>query len=247
MIQQQICLVSDIHFGVKKNSEVYFNSQKKFLVDQLIPYLKEKCITKIYFLGDIFDNRNSINTKIQNEVFNIFNDHFRDFEITILVGNHDCYFNNSIEINSVKFLGKFENIEIIEEPKIETINGKKILLVPWIVDFNKFIIDIGNKEFDASFGHYNIKGFHYNKFKTSEDGLDGSLFGNKCKKVFSGHFHIRSKQTFLDCDIVYIGSPYQLTRNDVDEARAVIMNLFCPVWRCRKYKYVCNTVFFKYV
>lgn len=221
----KICLLTDLHFGVRKNSEVYFESQKRFIVEQFVPYLKENKIKRIFILGDIFDNRSSINTKIHNEVFNIFNDYLKEFEISILVGNHDCYFNSTVKTNSVKFLGKFENVRVIEEPEIVENEGKKILLVPWIVNFSEFINYINDKDFDMSFGHYNVRGFHYNKYKTSEDGLDGSLFGKKCKKVFSGHFHIRSKQTFGNCDIVYIGSPYQLTRHDIDEERGfVILN-----------------------
>lgn len=225
-MEKKVALISDLHFGIKKNSDVYFESQKKYLVNQLIPYLKENNISKIFFLGDMFDNRNSINTKIQNEVYNLFDKSFKDFDIKILVGNHDTYFTNTTEINSVKFLDKFHNIEIIEQPKIIEIYNKKILLSPWIVNFCDFINYISDKNFDISFGHYNIKGFHYNKNKISEDGLDASLFENKCKKIFSGHFHIRSKQTFKNCEIIYIGSPYQLNRNDIDEERgSVILNL----------------------
>jgi DNA repair exonuclease SbcCD nuclease subunit len=238
-----ICLIGDLHFGTKKNSEVYFESQKKFLVNQLIPYLKERNIKKIFFLGDMFDNRSSINTKIHNEVFNLFNDYFKEFEIVILVGNHDTYYNSSIETNSIKFLGKFENIKIIEVPEIMECDNKKILLTPWIINFSEFVSYISDKSFDISFGHYNILGFHYNKFKTSEDGLDGSLFGNKCKKVFSGHFHIRSKQTFKNCDIVYIGSPYQLTRTDIDEERGFTI-LNTDDW---SYEFINNNVSIKFI
>jgi len=238
-----VCLCSDFHFGVKKNSEIYFRNQKNFIVNQFVPYLKENKIKRIFILGDVFDNRSSINTKIQNEVFNIFNDYFKDFEIFILVGNHDCYFNSTINVNSIKFLGKFENITIVEENMIIENNGKKILLTPWIVNFSDFIDYISDKEFDVSFGHYNVKGFHYNKYKTSEDGLDGSLFGNKCKKVFSGHFHIRSKQTFKDCEIIYIGSPYQITRNDRDEERGfVILNTDDLT-----YEHIDNTISMKFI
>jgi len=218
-LNNKIVLLSDLHFGCHKNSAVYFESQKNFLVLQLIPYLKEKGINTIFLLGDIFDNRSSINTKIHNDVFNLFDKHFREFVIYILIGNHDTYYSSSNSINSIKFLGKFNNIKIIEKPEVIKYNDKSFLLTPWIINFADFVKEINDKQFSASFGHYNIKGFHYNKVKTSEDGLDGNLFGNVCKKVFSGHFHIRSKQTFKNCDIIYIGSPYQLTRADMDEQR----------------------------
>jgi len=225
-MNNEIALITDLHFGVRKNSEIYFESQKNFLVNQFIPYLRERKINKIFFLGDMFDNRSSINTKIHNEVFNLFDEYFKEFEIVILVGNHDTYYNSSINTNSIKFLSKFNNIKIIEQPEIINIENKKILLAPWIINFADFVSYINDKSFDVSLGHYNIRGFHYNKYKISEDGLDGFLFGNKCKKVFSGHFHIRSKQTFKDCDIIYIGSPYQLTRGDIEEERGfTILNI----------------------
>ena len=44
-------------------------------------------------------------------------------------------------------------------------------------------------------------------------------FENKFKKIFSGHFHTRSKKDINGTDIIYVGSPYQLTRADFNEER----------------------------
>jgi DNA repair exonuclease SbcCD nuclease subunit len=216
----KIAILTDLHFGIRKNSDIYTESQIRFIKKQFIPYLKEHNIKKIFILGDIFDNRSSVDTKIHNIVFDLFHDDLSDFDITILIGNHDTYYNSSTNINSVKFLSKFKNITLIEKTTLISIDNKNIMLAPWIVDQTNFIQEITDKTFDACFGHFDFKGFHFNKTKVSEDGIDGSIFkNNNCKKIFSGHFHIRSKQKFNDYEIVYIGSPYQLDRGDSDEER----------------------------
>ena len=83
-MSNKICLITDLHMGVHNNSEIYFESQKRFLVNEFIPYLETNKINTIFFLGDMFDNRDTINTKVQNNVFNLFNDHLKQFDIYVI-------------------------------------------------------------------------------------------------------------------------------------------------------------------
>jgi len=242
----KICLISDLHIGIKKNNDTFLKSQLNFLRNQLIPYLQQNKIEYLFILGDLFDNRNSINTKIQNEVFHLFKDDLQFLnKIYVLVGNHDTYFNNSINVNSLKFLSKFSNVELVENMNTVTIYDKKILMVPWIVDykeFNESFKKIDNN-FDVCFGHFHITGFNFNKFKLCEDGLEGDILYNTKKKFFSGHFHIRSKQNKNNGEIIYIGAPYQMTRNDINEQRG-----FCILdLENISYEYVNNEVSLQYV
>lgn len=238
----RVCLVSDLHFGVRKNSEVFLNSQTRFITEQLVPYLKSNGIEYLFVLGDVFDNRSSTNTKVMNAVHEVFKKHFSDFKVYVLVGNHDCYFNSSVEVNSLKFLDEFNNVTLIEKITNIEIDNKNIVMVPWIVDNVKFVREFSKRKCDVCFGHFNIKGFHFNKFKRSDDGLHSKLFG-KCQKVFTGHFHIRNSQTLYGSDIVYIGSPYQLTRNDIDEKRGfTILDL-----SKMEHEFIDNEVSLKYI
>jgi len=218
----KVCLISDIHFGVRKNSEIFLTSQVRFFEEQFIPYLKDHGIKEIFILGDLFDNRSSTNTKVLNSVIDIF-DNLSEFNIHIIIGNHDCYFNSTVEINSLKFLEKFKNVKLVEKITQVEIEGKKITMVPWIVDNLSFIREISQiEQTELCFGHFNISGFHFNKFKTSDDGVQGRVF-SKFKKVFTGHFHIRNSQNIQGSEIIYIGSPFQLTRNDIDENRGFVI------------------------
>ena len=238
----RVCLLSDTHFGVRKNSEIFLNSQIRFITEQFVPYLKNNDIKNIFWLGDVWDNRSSTNTKILNSVYQLFEHHLQDFEIYILVGNHDCYYNSNIDVNSLKFLDKFDNVHLVEKITELSIDGKKIVMVPWVVDNVEFVREFHKMSCDVCLGHFNILGFHFNKFKKSDDGIQGKMFG-KCKKVFTGHFHIRNTQHWQGTEIIYIGSPYQLTRNDIDENRGFTLldldNL--------EYEFIDNNTSLKYI
>ena len=235
-------MITDLHFGVRKNSEVFLISQTRFIVEQFVPYLKKNGIDTIFMLGDLFDNRSSTNTKVMNAVYDIFAEHLKDFTVYILVGNHDTYFNSTVEVNSLKFLSKFENVHIIDKITQMEIDGQKIALVPWIVDNVKFVREFHKIKCDVCMGHFNIHGFHFNKYKKSDDGIQAKLF-SKCKKVFTGHFHIRNSQTLHGSEMIYVGSPYQLTRNDIDENRGFTILDFEDL----SYEFIDNTKSLKYI
>ena len=51
-----------------------------------------------------------------------------------------------------------------------------------------------------------------------ENGMDGQLFENY-RKVFSGHYHTRSS----DGKIFYLGNPYEMFWNDVNDKRGFVL------------------------
>ena len=63
-------------------------------------------------------------------------------------------------------------------------------------------------------GHLEINGFRATRGHTMEDCIDVSTF-SKFDKVFSGHFHTRSS----DGQIYYLGNPYEMFWNDVNDPR----------------------------
>lgn len=222
----KIAIITDLHFGIKKNNDTFLENQIKFFRKQFIPYLKENSIKKICILGDIFDNRNSINTKVLNDVINLFEELNFLEKIYLIIGNHDSYLNTSVEITSIKFLEKYNNIHLMYNPEIVIIENKKILFVPWITDYNNFYDYFKKADFDVCMGHFDIAGFNLNKFETSKEGIPSDVFFAKDKLIFSGHFHLRSKQKKGNSEIIYIGSPYQMTRNDINEERGFcVLNL----------------------
>jgi DNA repair exonuclease SbcCD nuclease subunit len=79
---------------------------------------------------------------------------------------------------------------------------------------------------DVCLGHFDISGFKLDKTRICEDGFNSDLFFNNYTITFSGHFHTRSKLIRNMYSIIYIGSPYHLSRSDINEERGFcILNL----------------------
>lgn len=227
----KVAIITDTHFGFEKNSELVLKNTLKFFKEQFVPQLIKNKIYHIFILGDLFDNRTSISTKVHNEVYELFNDILKDFNIYIILGNHDIYYNSSINVHSLKFLNKFQNIHVIDKPELIKLNNMNILMIPWLID-QENIIDIF-KQFKTDniianvlMGHFDIAGFNFNKKVLSKNGLPINCFFNLFNLVFSGHFHTRSVKKSGNTEIVYVGSPYQMNRGCADEERGyIILNL----------------------
>ena len=71
-----------------------------------------------------------------------------------------------------------------------------------------------NTEAKIAMGHLELNGFNATRGHMMETGMDVGIF-NKFQKVFSGHFHTRS----TDGKIFYLGNPYEMFWNDVNDPR----------------------------
>lgn len=243
-MNKKVAIIGDIHFGVNKNSELFLNSSLTFFNEQFVPYLEKFEIRHIIVLGDIFDNRNTINVKISDEVFKLFSETFKDYEVTILIGNHDIYYKTSNEVHSLKYLNHLPNVDVIDNISHKEIYGVNTLFCPWIVDYNDSLIAdmFESSEANILFGHFDIVGFALNRTRVSTEGLHPEAFSN-FKKVFSGHYHTPSSKRVGTTEIIYVGSPYQMTRNDMDEPKGfIVLNL-----ETMRYKRIVNEVSVKFV
>ncbi len=237
-------LISDIHFGVNKNSEIFLESSLLFFKKQLLPYMNDNNITRLFILGDVYENRTAINVHVSNEVHKLFAVDFANIEIIILIGNHDIYYKTTNEVHSLKTLNLLDNVRIVDEIETININGVDILWCPWVVDYSDTSII---SEFEKSpakllFGHFDIVGFNLNKTRISSIGLHPEDF-TKFKKVFSGHYHTPSSKRIGSTEIIYCGSPYQTNRNDLGEDKGfIVLNL-----DTLRYKRISNNVSIKYI
>jgi len=203
-------ILGDLHFGVKSFDLEFFENQKKLFTEQIIPYMQENNIKRIYQVGDFFDNRKMIDINFLNEVVEFLNSLqilVPDIEIICLLGNHDIYYRDSLEVSLIKIIAKKVNfITVFDEPTM--INN--IQLFPWLVDGYLEKEDIRG---EIILGHFEIKNFEMVRGHSCDDGLDIDLFDDKM--VLSGHFHLRGSRN----NINYIGTPYQITWGDFGDRR----------------------------
>lgn len=182
------------------------------------PYLDEHNINFIFHLGDIVDRRKYINFVTAKNLFNDFIEPIRQKNkfLYALIGNHDTFFKNTNEVNSMDVLyGDRAGFTYISNP-IELNLDCKILMMPWICaeNYDRCMEMIKNTDAQILFGHLELQGFEMYKGQPNDHGFDPKIF-DKFDMVFSGHFHHKSSRG----NIHYLGAPYEMTWSDYDDPR----------------------------
>ena len=171
-------------------------------------------------MGDIMDRRKYISYRIAKDVRERFIQPFVDLgvELHVMVGNHDTYFKNTNEVNSVTELvgDRYNNVYIYPEATEVTFDNLPILFIPWINASNhaQTLQTMEQTKAPVAMGHLEVQGFEMIRGVKNEHGYDKNLF-RKFDTVFSGHFHVKSD----DGHIYYLGSPYELYWNDCDDRK----------------------------
>lgn len=216
----KVCILNDTHCGTRNSSDIFLDNAEKFYSDVLFPYLLEHNIKHIVHLGDYYDNRKFINFRALNRNRNHFLKPLREHGITmdIICGNHDTFYKNTSELNSLKeLLGHYMNeITIIQEPTVMEYGSLKMGLVPWIDDENeqRSLDFLAKAKCDWIGGHFEICGYEMMKGIKNEHGYDRSIF-KRFEKVMSGHFHTKSSQD----NIEYLGSQMEFFWNDAHDKK----------------------------
>ena len=141
----------------------------------------------------------------------------RDYAVHMIVGNHDCYYKNTNLVNSPSLLLKnYDNIKTYSSPQTIKVGGLDIMMIPWICseNYDETLTQIKKTKAKIAMGHLELQGFRVNNQMIMEHGLESNVF-DKFELVYSGHYHTRSN----DGKIFYLGNPYELYWNDVNDAR----------------------------
>ena len=215
----KVAIITDQHFGFKKGSKLYHDFFLKFYDEVFFPTLQERGITTVIDMGDTFDNRKNIDFWSLEWCKKNYFDRLRDMGIELIsvVGNHTAFYKNTNEINTIGLLlREYDNINVIVDPTEVRVDGLEVLFVPWINTDNVDLSYQKIKETKAKvvMGHLELNGFYAHEGYTMEGGAD-ILPYEKFDRVFSGHFHTRSS----DGRIFYLGNPYQMFWNDVNDTR----------------------------
>ena len=168
-------------------------------------------------MGDAFDSRKSIDYQSYEWAKRVVFEPLKKYKVHMIVGNHDCYYKNTNDVNSpALLLESYKNISTYSEPTEVEIDNLKILFIPWInaENFESSVQSIKVSNSTCAMGHLGFNGFRAHRGHTMEEGMDGDIFA-KFDKVFSGHYHTRSD----DGRIFYLGNPYEMFWNDVNDPR----------------------------
>ena len=216
----KFAILNDTHCGIRNSSDIFLDNADKFYSELFFPYLIDNNINHIVHLGDIFDNRKFINFRALHRHRKMFLNKLREYKITmdIIPGNHDTYFKNTNDLNSLKeLLGHFTDcINIIMEPTVMNYDGLDFALLPWIAPDNeeKSLDFIKNTKALYLGGHLDIAGFEMMKGTVNAHGISADLF-DRFDGVYSGHFHTKSSKN----NIHYLGSQMEFFWNDAHDPK----------------------------
>ena len=216
----KIAILNDTHCGVRNASEIYLNNAEQFYTDIFFPKLEEEGIKHILHLGDYYDHRKFVNFKALTQNRKSFLNILREKHITmdIIPGNHDVYYKNTNELNSLKeCLGHYMNeVNIIMEPEVKRYGSLNIALLPWICaeNYEHSMEFIKNCKANWLGGHLELKGFEIMRGLKAPEGMDPKIF-NKFEMVLSGHYHCSSRKD----NIWYLGSQLEFTWNDAHDPK----------------------------
>lgn len=215
----KVAIITDQHFGARKNSKLFHNYFLKFYNDIFFPYLEKHGITTVVDMGDTFDSRKGIDFGSLAWAKNNYYDRLAEMGITVhtIVGNHTAYYKNTNDVNAVDLLlREYDNVRVYSEPEEVKLGRLKVLFIPWINEQNSESSQLSIKTSNSkvAMGHLELRGFRAHRGCIMEHGYESDLFAS-FTKVFSGHYHTRSD----DQKIFYLGNPYEMFWNDVGDTR----------------------------
>lgn len=216
----KVAIITDQHFGSRNDSAQILDYYEKFYNETFFPKLKEEKVQAVLILGDTFDRRKYMNFYTLKRSKDMFFEPLAKLgiDVHILAGNHDTYFKNTNDVNSVDLLLREygSTFNVIDHPSEIFVGPNKICMMPWICAENYEDSMTTLKNTDAKFcmGHFEIAGFAMHRGMPSQEGLDRGTF-RKFSHTFSGHYHHKSTAD----DIFYLGNPYQLTWQDYGDDR----------------------------
>ena len=218
----KIAILNDTHWGARNDNSAIAEHQIKFYREVFFPYLRENDIKTIFHLGDVTDRRKYINFVTAKNL----EDHFmkvcadEGIELYMIAGNHDTYFKNTNEVNSLRKLygnTSHSNLHLYWEKPVELdMDGCNIMLAPWLCaeNWEESMKAMADTKAQILMGHFEITGYEMDKGHLCSDGMDRSTFA-KFDSVYSGHFH----QPSSIGNISYLGAQYEMTWSDHDQKR----------------------------
>ena len=196
---KKVACFTDIHFGLKGGSRTHNTDCEQF-VDWFCDTAKANGCETAIFLGDWHHNRSTTDVSTMNYTVSNLERLNASFEkVFFILGNHDLFYKDKREINSIEFMRLFPNIISIKDP----LTMEDVTILPWLVGDEWR--DIPKIKSRYIFGHFELPSFYMNAMVQMPDHgqLQRSHFQHQ-DYVFSGHFHKRQQNN----NIVYIGNAF---------------------------------------
>tara|TARA_Y100000592_G_scaffold23761_2_gene36986 strand:- start:21690 stop:22748 length:1059 start_codon:yes stop_codon:yes gene_type:complete len=216
----KVAIVTDTHFGIRNDSQLFLDHFVEFFKEDFFPALRRYDIDTVIHAGDLLDRRKFVNFNTLSCVRENFMEPLKEMGVTVhcILGNHDTYYKNTNDLNSIKelFGDRYDNFNLYEKPTVIDLEGFEVAMLPWI---NKENHDdsmefINNTKAEWLIGHLELDGYEVLRGIKYDGGTDPRIF-ERFEQVLTGHFHCKQE----DKNIIYLGAPYQMTFASVNEVK----------------------------
>jgi hypothetical protein len=213
---KKVACFTDIHFGLKSNSQVHNQDCEDFVDWYIATAKKQGCDTGM-FMGDWHHNRNSLNITTMDYSLRALEKLGKAFDqFFFFPGNHDLYYKDKRDIHSVEFGKYIPGVTVVHQP----MTVGEVTMCPWLVgDEWRGISKKGGRYI---FGHFELPSFFMNAMVQMPDHGEIQLQDFQNYELgFSGHFHKRQQQK----NMIYIGNafPHNYADNWDDERGMMIL------------------------
>lgn len=212
---KKVACFTDIHFGMRQNSKAHNQDCENF-INWFCATAKAAGAETCIFLGDWHHHRATVNVSTLNYTVKNLETLSQNFEkVYFITGNHDLYYREKRELNSLPFAKNIDNIVMVDE----VLQLGDVAIIPWLVE-DEWTKMRSLKE-RYVFGHFELPNFYMNAMVAMPDhgGLNSGHFPNQ-EYVFSGHFHKRQSRG----NIHYIGNAFPHNYADAgDDDRGMML------------------------
>lgn len=152
--QSKIIVVSDLHYGLGKNSKNKLKILKEYVEPAILKELSDSSYQNTLIIcGDLFHEMVSVRTDIYKES-RLFLERCcsTNSNVILIAGNHDCY-DESTEVTSVELFDQI--VDVVRYPREMTFGERKYLLLPWS-DNNTYAFRYEDEKYDGVFCHPDV-------------------------------------------------------------------------------------------
>ena len=213
---RRVVVFTDIHFGLKSNSQTHNEDCLEFVKWATELGRKHDCDTAM-FLGDWHNHRASINIVTLNYSLRALEHLNANFDrVHFIPGNHDLYYRDRRDIQSVEWARHLSNINICND----WFQEGNVIIAPWLVGDDHRRIQKMSARY--MFGHFELPHFKMNAMVEMPDhGEIGVDHFRGIEQVFSGHFHLRQQRQ----NVTYIGNCFPHNFSDAGDSQRGAMIL----------------------
>lgn len=239
----KILIFSDLHIHPHKKSSERLDDCLEAL-DWVFRTAKKRKISNLVFLGDLFHDRQKIDVLTYQRTFEVLHRHLSggEFSLTLLLGNHDLWHNQRLDVSSVNPLRTLPGVKVVDSPSVHEISdGTEDFHMGFLPYTHSPAEDLNKveKEWKSLVkddqrrilgGHIAVDGALWNLRHGTLSDVSvehegdmvrvGPEIFRRWQRVFLGHYHAAQK---MDDTVEYVGSPLQLSFGEADQTKHIVV------------------------